>query len=68
MKKNKKWLQGIDLNKGALRDYMMQHYGPEAFTKRGTIKVKYINDVIKNGSPHAKRMARLAKTFKKMRK
>jgi hypothetical protein len=68
MRKNKKWLQEINLNKGALRDYMIKYYGPEAFTKRGTIKVKYINDVIKNGTPHAKKMARLAKTFRKMRK
>ncbi|MGB9674672.1 MAG: capsid protein VP2 [Nanopusillaceae archaeon] len=68
MTKNKKWIQEIDIRKGALRDYMLRHYGPEAFTKKGTIKFKYINDAIKNGSPHVKRMALLAKNFRKIKR
>jgi hypothetical protein len=68
MRKNRKWIQEADLKKGALRNYMMRHYGPDAFTEKGTIKVKYLDDVIKNGTPHAKRMARLAKTLRQLKK
>lgn len=31
------------LRKGRVRNYVHKHYGRKAFTKKGTIKVQYLN-------------------------
>ncbi|MGC8673338.1 MAG: capsid protein VP2 [Thermoplasmata archaeon] len=66
MRKNR-WIQKTHMRKGALRNYMLKHYGSKAFTEKGTIKLEYLNDVIENGNSHARKMAQLAKNLRKIR-
>ena len=43
-----KWIQASDNPKhnGYVREYMMDHYGPEAFTESGTIRMDYLEKAI----------------------
>lgn len=63
-----RWIQKTHMRKGALRNYMMRHYGSKAFTEKGTIKLEYLNDAEKNGNAHVKKMVRLAKNLRKIKK
>lgn len=66
MKKDKKWIQKMDLKKGALTKTAKEHGG---INKEGKISAKFLDKAAsgKYGAKTEKR-AELAKTFKKMSK
>lgn len=69
-KKPLKWLGGAIKHPGAFTNYVHEKYGSKAFTERGTLKVEYVNKVIKDpkATTVQKRRARLAKTLRKIGK
>jgi len=71
MGKKKKWIQEAIEDEGSLTDYVKRRWGSKAFTKKGTIKVAYLNKIIKDykkGKVSLKtfRRAVLAKTLSKL--
>ena len=72
-KKPKKWIAGAIEKEGALHRDMRREYGDDAFTKRGTIKVKYLDKAARKKTKAGKdtkiaKRARLAKNLRKARK
>lgn len=72
-KAKKKWIQRAIEEEGSLTDYVKRRWGKEGFTKKGTIKVKILNQIIrdyKQGkvSLLTYRRAILAKNLKKIAK
>ena len=67
MKNIKKWMQGLNLKKGSLTNYILKKHGKKAFTKHGTIKLEYLNKESKSKNPRVKKMANLAKVFRSHR-
>jgi len=65
-----KWLAGAIKKPGVFTKYVHDKYGNRAFTKRGTIKIGYINKIIKDPktSSITLKRARLAKTLKRIGK
>jgi hypothetical protein len=61
------WIQKAVKRKGALRQHMKRKYGSRAFTRKGTIKRKYLEKEAKQPGTTGKR-ARLALTLRKLRK
>jgi len=64
MPKKKKWIQKIDLKKGALKSLAKKE---GALTKKGTIKVSWLREKAKEGGTVGRR-ARLALTLRKLHK
>jgi len=67
-RKNKKdrWLQEAIRRPGRVRRYLKRKYGDEAFTKRGTIKIKYLREALKEAEdPSLKQAIRLAIRLKR---
>lgn len=72
-KAKKKWIQKAIEEEGSLTDYVKRRWGKQAFTKKGNIKVKILNQIIKDykkGKVSLKtyRRAVLAKTLRKIAK
>ena len=67
----KKWIQKAvkPRKKGIVKNYLLRKYGKKAFTKRGTIKMNYLNKAIRNvKSTIWKKRLVLARTLKRIRK
>ena len=72
-KAKKKWIQKAISEEGSLTDYVKRRWGNKALTKKGTIKIKYLNQIIKDykqGKVSLKtyRRAVLAKTLRRIAK
>ncbi len=62
------WIQEAIKNPGALRRYVKRVYGEEGFTKRGTIKVEVLRELLNHPNETIRRRAQLALTLRKLRK
>lgn len=64
----RRWIKGAIKRPGAFTKYMRGRYGSKAFTGRGTIKLAYIDKVIRdpNVSARVHKQAVLARTLKSM--
>ncbi len=72
-KAKEKWIQKAIQEEGSLTDYVKRRWGKKALTKKGNIKTKYLNQIIrdyKKGKVSLKtyRRAVLAKTLRKIAK
>lgn len=66
---SRKWIPK-NIDEGAFKAYMKRRFGKAAFNKDGTLKVSYINKVLKDPKTPTKRkrQAALAKAFKRISK
>lgn len=65
----RKWERKAVKHPGRVTRYMKRKYGSKAFTKKGTIKMKYLQKAIKETtSTSLKRALILARTFKRQHK
>ena len=71
-RRKRKWLQKAIKREGRVRRYLRRVYGSKAFTRKGTIKVEYLNKAErraeKTGNLSLERAIILAKRLRKMKR